>query len=98
MIVANGEKLHIIIRRVFEEDVRRHFVCEIAESEGAVVRAEGYTFVFNRSKNEFVKKPEKRFGIFDLASAGYIVNIIPEEVMLENLTYKYSDARIYTAK
>lgn len=91
MIVSNGEKLHIIIRRKFEEDIRRHFTGIIADSEGAVIRAEGYTFIFNRAKNRFIKKPEKRFGIFDLSSDGYLVNILPSTVLLENLVYQTTE-------
>ncbi len=91
MIVKTGEKLHVIVRRRFEEDIRRHFVGLVTEQEGAAVRSEGYSFIYNRSKNEFVKKPEKRFGIFDLASSGYVVNILPDDVILEDLSYKMTE-------
>ncbi len=91
MIISVGEKLHIILRRQFEGDVRRHFLGTVEAHEGAVIRAKGYTFIYNRAKTRFIRKPEIRYGIFDLASPGYIVNFIPEEVELENLTYQTTE-------
>jgi hypothetical protein len=91
MIISEGEKIHVITRRRFEQDVRRHFAGTIVASEGAVVRAEGCTFVFNSSRNRFEKKLNKRIGIFDLAAEGYIVNTLPSEVVVENLIYKTTD-------
>ena len=44
MIVSKGEKVHVIMRRFFDEAVRRHFVGEIKEADGAIVRLEGYVF------------------------------------------------------
>jgi hypothetical protein len=85
-----GEKIHVITRRRFEGDSRRHFVGEIKEAEGSIVRAEGYAFIFNTAKNEFIKKPEKRTSIFQLAESGYIVNLIPKEVSIDSLIYRQS--------
>lgn len=38
MIIERGEKVHIITRRLFESDLRRHFVGEVLDSEGSVAR------------------------------------------------------------
>ena len=91
MIIEKGEKLHIVTRRRFAEDVRRHFVGIVLEAEGAVVRMEGYVFVFDTSKNQFVKKPEKRHAFFDVATEGYIVNVLPADAVVEDMTYVVTD-------
>ena len=54
MIISVGEKLHIILRRQFEGDVRRHFLGTVEAHEGAVIRAKGYTFIYNRAKTRFI--------------------------------------------
>jgi hypothetical protein len=88
LIVSKDEKLHIVLRRRFDEDVRRHFIGIVQEAEGATVRFEGYLFVFDTSTNEFVKRPDKRYSIFDLAAEGYLVSILPDSVILDELMYK----------
>lgn len=47
----------IITRRRFEEDTRRHFAGVVTEAVGTAVRVEGYSFLFDTSKNQFVKMP-----------------------------------------
>lgn len=94
MIVEIGEKIHIMARRRFEQDIRRHFVGTVLTSDGSVVRTEGYTFVFDANKDNYDKRPEERTRIFDLSDSGYVVNIIPKETVLEKVIYKLSDRRL----
>lgn len=54
---------------------------------------QGYVFVFNPYKDEYTKRPEKRVRILDVSDAAHIVNIIPDEVVLEEVSYTYSEAR-----
>ena len=93
MVVEVGERIHIMARRRFEQDVRRHFVGTVIASDGTVVRMEGYTFVFDAHKDNFIKRPEKRTRIFDLSDSGYIVNIIPKETELEKVIYTFTSDR-----
>jgi len=93
MVVEIGEKIHIMARRRFEQDIRRHFVGTVVTSDGTVVRMEGYTFVFDSHKDNFIKRPEKRTRIFDLSDSGYIVNIIPKETVLEKVIYTFTSDR-----
>jgi len=93
MIIEKGEKIHIITRRHFNGDLRRHFVGEVLDVERLAVRIEGYAFIYDSTKNDFVRKPRKRIRIFDLSRSGYIVSIIPSQVLLHELTYKLSDQK-----
>ena len=46
MVVEKGEKIHVMIRRKFETDLRRHFIGEITAVSGTLVRVEGYSYLF----------------------------------------------------
>ena len=51
MLVEIGEKVHIAVRRMFETDLRRHFVGEIKAANDSVVRLIGYSIVYDKNKN-----------------------------------------------
>ena len=93
MFLEIGEKVHIVVRRMFETDLRRHFVGDIKMVNNSVARIQGYFIVFDKNKNAFIKKPVMRETIIDLSSYGYWVNIIPKEVNLEDLQYTYNSDR-----
>ena len=86
-MISPGEKIHVIYRRLFETEVRRHFIGEVVEREGSVVRMQGTVAIFDTSKNQYIKKPEKRSTLFNLSESGYIVNIIPSSTELSELQY-----------
>ncbi len=88
MIINKGEKIHIIYRRLLESESRRHFVGEVLEVSDSVVRIQGKAFILDSSKNQYIRKPETRTTIIDLAESGYIVNIIPNTVSVTNLRYE----------
>jgi len=78
MIIKQNEKVHIITRRLFEDDLRRHFAGEVIAASDNNIRAKGHVFVLNSSKNEFVVRPEIRERIFSLQDNALIINIIPD--------------------
>lgn len=88
MILNPGEKVHVIHRRRFENESRRHFVGVVDSYESGVARVTGYVFSVDRSKYAFVRRPEKRTRIISLVSGDLLVNIIPPEVDLEKVHYK----------
>lgn len=91
---AIGDKLHIITRRQFERDLRRHFAGEITGVSGELCEVWGYAFVLSQTTNEFMKRPELRTRIFNLGQAGFIVLEMPNEVDLDALRYCYVDKRL----
>jgi hypothetical protein len=93
-VLAVGDKLHIITRRLFANDVHPHFVCEISAVEGATFRAEGYSFVFDSGTNSFIKHPVLRTRLFSLSDAGHIINVIPSAVDLNALEYHVAGGRL----
>ena len=93
-IIETGEKLHIITRRLFPDDVRRHFVGEVTRAIGQMCHLQGYVFVFNSGTNEYRKRPERRTRIYSLADSNHIVNMLPREVDVGTLEYRTIDGRL----
>jgi hypothetical protein len=88
-ILSPGEKIHVMHRRRFEKDVRRHFVGEVESYEQGVARASGYVFVIDDlSKHLFVKRPDRRIKLIAISSGDVIVNVIPETVDVESVVYE----------
>jgi len=87
-VLAVGDKLHIMTRRLFADDVHPHFVGEVSAVAGPLFRAEGFSFVFDSGTNSYVKHPEARTRLFSLSDASHIINVIPQEVDLDSLQYR----------
>lgn len=93
-VVEAGDKLHIMARRLFEEDLRRHFVGEVLAAEGALAKLRGYTFIFDGGTNEYRRLPGLRTRIFSLGESGYVVNQIPGEVDVAAISYESSEGSL----
>jgi hypothetical protein len=92
MVLEIGEKVHIIERRYFAEDLRRHFVGEIIECSENVIRVRGYAWIFDNLAREFFRKLEQRERIIHLGTR-LSINVIPKDVRLEDIKYIKSPER-----
>ncbi len=88
MVISPGEKVHIITRRQFDGDLRRHFAGIVEEVEGSHMKVRGFAFIFDESTNEFVRREEERIRIVPLSDAGLIINVLPLEVDINELKYR----------
>ena len=93
-VLAVGDKLHILTRRLFADDVHLHFVGEVFAVAGPLFRAEGHSFVFDSGTNSYVRHPESRTRLFSLSDAGHIINVLPKEVDLSSLQYRIVAGRL----
>lgn len=82
-----GEIVHIITRRLFEGDLRRHFVGDVLDCDNALLRVKGNLFVLDQGINEFVKMASVRERIFSLHDNGLIINVLPSGLDIDLLTY-----------
>lgn len=89
MIVSKGTKVHLTYRALYEQSTRRHFLGEVVEADGVVCLLEGYAFVYDPKLETYMRKPERRQTVVDLAESGYVVNIIDATVNLDEVSYKY---------
>jgi hypothetical protein len=88
MVLKEGEIIHAITRSLFKDDARRHFAGRVIEASEQAVRARGYLFVYNAVAGEFVRRRHQRVYIIPIGDSGTIVNVLPDDVDLENLTYE----------
>lgn len=93
-VVEVGDKVHVITRRLFEADLRRHFVGEVTRVSGELQEVHGYAFVFQAGANEYRKSPELRTRIFSFGDAGLIVLKLPRTVDVAAIQYKTMDKRL----
>ncbi len=97
MILLKGEKIHVVHRRRFEKDLRKHFIGEVEAYENGLVRAVGHVFVIEDQKeNMFRKKSEPRTRIISLTAGDVFVNVIPPTIELDKIRYesKGRDTRV----
>ncbi len=94
MTVAVGEKIHVIERRQFQDDVRRHFLGEVMAVADATIRVTGYSFVYDMGTTSYVRSPGLRTRILPLGSAGVIINVVSPEADIEAARYDYRDGRV----
>jgi len=88
MILKEGEKVHIIHRRIYEKDLHRHFIGVVESYDGGVARVTGHVYTVDTVKFAFVKRPEVRTRLVSIVSGDVLVNVIPAKVNLEKITYK----------
>ena len=93
MPISVGEKLHVITRRLFEGDLRRHFAGVVTAVEGNIVRLEGYVFIFDTRANAWDRRHEKRTRIVGVGDSGHIIKVIPPEVEIDALVYQLDASR-----
>jgi hypothetical protein len=93
-VLAVGEKLHIMTRRLFADDVHPHFVGEISAVVGPLFKSRGFSFVFDSGTNSYIKHPEPRTRLFSLSDAGHIITVIPQEVDMNSLEYRIVSGRL----
>lgn len=90
MPIQNGEKFHSMYGSLYEKSDRRHFIGEVDSAKGSVCRIHGFVFTYDDKKTAFVKKPEKKETIINVAESGYISNAVDPSLVLENVLYTYS--------
>jgi hypothetical protein len=93
MVLEPGEKIHVIIRRAFREDIIRHFIGEVRDVTQAVVRAEGYVFLRDTDTNLFARKQDTQVRVLSLVNDANIITVLPATTCLEKLTYRFSEKK-----
>ncbi len=82
MILKPGEKVHVVIRRGFEEDIRRHFIGAVTNASDSVARVRGFAFILN-NVTKYLRQPEVRERIVSLVDANIIVHVLSTDADIE---------------
>jgi hypothetical protein len=80
-----GEKVHIIERKLFAEDLQRHLVGVITQTSENALRIKGHVWTRDGTKG-WVRKTGNRLRVV-YPSDRTNINIIPTEVDLEQIKY-----------
>ena len=94
MLLDIGEKVHVIERRMFESNVRRHFFGVVDRVDATAIRVTGYVFVYDSGMSGYVRGAELRTRIIPLATTGFVVNIAPAETDVEKVRYVEKNGRL----
>jgi hypothetical protein len=86
MILEPGEKVHIVERRYFADDVRRHLIGEVLKCTEQAIRLKGNVWVFDMANGRFVRKPDSRERIVCLGDR-LTINVLPPEADLGAAKY-----------
>ncbi|MGD1026720.1 hypothetical protein [Candidatus Binatus soli] len=88
--IAEGDRIVLIDRRLFKDDNTRIFVGIVEQTEGALVRARGFTFhVSAYEVGGQERRGEERVRVFSMGS-GDIVYQLPREQDISRLMLKRS--------
>jgi hypothetical protein len=91
MILKPGEKIHMVVRRAFVQDIRRHFIGEVMDATESVVRAEGHAYLFDTNTNLFIKKHYSHVRIFSLVDGVNIICVLPRTANLKKIAYRFTE-------
>jgi len=94
MLVDTGEKVHVIERRQFDSDVRRHFFGVVERADASAMRITGYVFVYDSGSSTYVRGKEQRTRVIPLASSGFVINVAPRETNVEDVQYVEQNGRL----
>lgn len=89
-LLERGEKVHVIERRAWDGDARRHFVGEVDAVDDVAIRVTGYTFVCNPMTGNFDRREPERTRIIPLVSSGVVVYVIPRELDVHAVRYEWA--------
>lgn len=94
MLLDVGEKIHVIERRRFDTDLRRHFFGVVEQVNASTARAVGYVFVYDSGSSSYVRGGELRTRLIPLSSDGVIINVAPHDTSVDAVRYQDENGRL----
>jgi hypothetical protein len=92
-VIAVGEKVIIITKRTFADDVRRHFIGTVTACAGSLARVEGHEWIAN-NVGGYERRSDGRTRVISLSYGGEVVLIVPPAVDLARLAYRIVTGRL----
>jgi len=79
-MLVEGTRIHVLVRRLFAGDLRRHFVGEVLDASGGLARVSGFGFVFDEGRNRFIRCREEQERLVALDDARNLVTLLPDDL------------------
>jgi hypothetical protein len=86
-VFSVNDQVLVITRRLYNEDLRRHFIGRVIAASEGLIRVEGNAWVAG-TVGTFERRPEKRVRVFSIVSGTEILFVIPNEIDMDNLEYR----------
>lgn len=86
-VLEPHERVLIITRRLYNGDVRRHFVGIVERYDHGVMRVRGYAFVYDPKEGGFVRRKNPRERLIPLDNH-VVVFILPDETEIGSVHYE----------
>ena len=94
MLLAEGDRLLIAHRRLFDKDDSRFFVGKVLAYDSGLVKVEGHSFVRDVISGRVLEKVESRIKVFSLTSGTLIVYQLPASVCLDSFQLVPNEGRL----
>jgi hypothetical protein len=91
MVLDVGEKVHVMERRLFDTDMRRHFFGVVEAVGAGSLRATGYVFVYDPGTSGYVRADEPRTRVIPTAASGFVINVAPSGTEPSEVRYETND-------
>ncbi len=92
-LLQRGEKIFVVERRLFKEDLKRHFVGEIEFCTQMGFRTKGYPFYYHATAQNYLRKPKQRTRTF-LFQSNLIIYLLPKDCDIESVNYVATERSI----
>jgi hypothetical protein len=92
-VISEGESVVIISRRLFPDDVRRHFIGTVLANDEVLIRVQGHAWIAN-SIGRFEQRQDERVRVISMAHGGDIVLVVPAHIDIGRLRYVSASGRL----
>ncbi len=92
-VISPGQKVHIVEKLLFENDLRRHFVGQVEAAASHAIRIRGYAWYYDEVKETYIRRAGVRERVMYLGP-DMIINIMPQEVDIDAIHYAVDKAGI----
>ena len=94
VLVDVGEMIHVVERRRFDTDLRRHFFGVAERVELNAMRVRGYVFLYDSGTTTYLRSAEQRTRVISLTGDGLIINLAPPGTNIEDVRYEDQEGRL----
>ena len=93
MILNPGDQVHVMLRRILENEPRRHLVGTVSTATKRLIEVKGHAYFFDAVQNSFDRASSEHSRIVSLTDAHNLITILPDDVDLDKLHYVVKNGR-----
>lgn len=94
MPLSSGARVHVVERRLFEGDIRRHFAGVVEAVANSVARVRGYTFVHEPGRGAYVRSEHEQTRLIALTAGHLVIRVLPPDTRVAEIEYRADGNRM----